>query len=391
MITLKEFWNSKEQLAIHCKEEWQAKKLLCAFHRMGKKWGDGDSYVERMFMQLNGEKTCYTNCCSHTNTNDLSFKIIEFEEIDDFDFKVGDRVRIRQWDDMANEYECNCYKLKCKGSFVDGMEYLCGREFIIREIIDNNYVDDIDGWQISTDMIEKVYDEEKKKDIKQYCIVINAGKSYVNYPNVLDYPQFEKYKDNYKCIMSPNYNKIYLVLEKYDWKENFDIVYLIQNEDTKQVYVIGEEGIKLLDKNKLYIHLGRCNGKTKILKEFTEKMEEEKDMLLLDTEYSFRFNEERKSVTLYENGKKVQFVKPQKEDRFNWKIGLGVAFYKQLYKGNADVEYVKGIVNEKTLYNYCVARFFEFDKYKVATLEEHVKNCKRPYCEFQLTKILKGE
>ena len=43
-ITLKEFWESKEELAIHCNVEEKAKALLCAFDKMGKEWCSGDLY-----------------------------------------------------------------------------------------------------------------------------------------------------------------------------------------------------------------------------------------------------------------------------------------------------------------------------------------------------------
>ena len=53
-------------------------------------------------------------------------------------FNVGDRVVIREWDDMEEEYgltssssiNCNCY-------FTTGMRYLCGREFTIRALDDH--------------------------------------------------------------------------------------------------------------------------------------------------------------------------------------------------------------------------------------------------------------
>lgn len=46
-------------------------------------------------------------------------------------FKVGDHVRIRQWDDMAKEYGVFSTSIPIPASFVDGMKNLCGEEAII--------------------------------------------------------------------------------------------------------------------------------------------------------------------------------------------------------------------------------------------------------------------
>ena len=55
---------------------------------------------------------------------------VEIELIgeDKVEFKVGDRVRIRQWDDMAREFGVNdgCINVEC--SFVKGMNHLCGKQ-----------------------------------------------------------------------------------------------------------------------------------------------------------------------------------------------------------------------------------------------------------------------
>ena len=96
-------------------------------------------------------------------------------------------------------------------------------------------------------------------------------------------------------------------------------------------------------------------------------------------EFSFRFNEERKSVTLYKDGQKVQFVKCHQDDKFSWKIGLGVAFYKYLgkeYQNDPEVQYIKGILNWKMFYTYVLASMLNFDKDKLDRLEARVKRAK---------------
>lgn len=82
----------------------------------------------------------------------------------DTNFKVGDRVRIRSWDDMEKEFGLDLYgNIECECAFTIGMKHLCGTEFTITgfDIWDNKVVHgselaEKDGWDISTDMIEKV-------------------------------------------------------------------------------------------------------------------------------------------------------------------------------------------------------------------------------------------
>lgn len=81
------------------------------------------------------------------------------------DFKVGDRVRIKSWDRMAEEYTERSYgiELPLLCHFVKGMKCLCGLTATIDKI-DNDIVklkdwsdDDEHGiWTYSTDMLEKV-------------------------------------------------------------------------------------------------------------------------------------------------------------------------------------------------------------------------------------------
>ena len=85
LITLTEFWNSEEELAIHCDTEEQAKKLLKAFDKMGKKWIDETSYLEYTEYGLYENETVYFNdrtyfkrgYCKH-----YKVPMYEFEEVD---------------------------------------------------------------------------------------------------------------------------------------------------------------------------------------------------------------------------------------------------------------------------------------------------------------------
>lgn len=71
-------------------------------------------------------------------------------------FKIGDKVRIKSWEQMEFEFGLNIHKnIDCHGSFLTNMKYLCGKEIVIEEIYEN-LIQSIDYWIISFDMIEKI-------------------------------------------------------------------------------------------------------------------------------------------------------------------------------------------------------------------------------------------
>lgn len=126
-----------------------------------------------------------------------------------YKFKVGDRVRIRQWDDMEKEFGLNsCGSINCKYGFTVSMKKLCGQEATIGEIIDNRvYLTAVDEpgldsyWSFSTDMIEPVetektveFDRDRAVDrLRNYCwhtsceeCVFNREDGCVTFDNVSD-------------------------------------------------------------------------------------------------------------------------------------------------------------------------------------------------------------
>lgn len=77
------------------------------------------------------------------------------------EFKVGDVVRIRQWDDMLNEYgKDSDGDIVCSHNtiFCSSMKYLCGKIFIIEGFDDEQIYGldeaDKDGWKIIPEMLE---------------------------------------------------------------------------------------------------------------------------------------------------------------------------------------------------------------------------------------------
>ena len=80
-------------------------------------------------------------------------------------FKVGELVRIRQWDDMEKEFGLTMLgSIRCRCCFADGMKPLCGKYAEIKDLRADGIVflrffncdDSVENWNYSTDMIEKV-------------------------------------------------------------------------------------------------------------------------------------------------------------------------------------------------------------------------------------------
>jgi len=73
----------------------------------------------------------------------------------DKNFTIGDRVRIREWDDMVNEFGERGGEIPCRCTFVSNMEQYCGKEVEIVYICGSRIsISPSFGYTFSTDMIE---------------------------------------------------------------------------------------------------------------------------------------------------------------------------------------------------------------------------------------------
>lgn len=72
------------------------------------------------------------------------------------EFYVGQEVRIRDWDDMAQEFGIENDDIMCTAVFIPEMRYLCEKVFIIEEINKDIVLlkDAPDAYIYSVDMIE---------------------------------------------------------------------------------------------------------------------------------------------------------------------------------------------------------------------------------------------
>lgn len=71
-------------------------------------------------------------------------------------YKVGDKVRVREWDDMAKEFRSNEVMIFCTGCFLDCMKPLCGKVFTVIEVRSTRsygFGGEASGWALSDDML----------------------------------------------------------------------------------------------------------------------------------------------------------------------------------------------------------------------------------------------
>lgn len=83
------------------------------------------------------------------------------------EIRVGDRLRIREWDDMAAEFGIRDGEIQCDATFVQGMKRLCGMPFTVKDIRGteryySRYESEEDGfaaWIITAHMLEPIEEE----------------------------------------------------------------------------------------------------------------------------------------------------------------------------------------------------------------------------------------
>lgn len=114
-ITLKEFWESEQELAIHCDTEEEAKTLLSAFDKMGKKWNSGNRYTEFNNWSNCGQKIIYYNDGTYGNLRGIESDVCmvyEFENVDltipkEYQFSANEKTILRslseEWKWLARD------------------------------------------------------------------------------------------------------------------------------------------------------------------------------------------------------------------------------------------------------------------------------------------------
>lgn len=100
--------------------------------------------------------------------------------IENTEYKVGDIVRIRSWDDMFDEFGKSSYGgIAVPDEFGDHMRFLCGRKYVIQTVIEDPSKDYINFYLKD---LEKYEDHEDYNRVKQYVFNKHMVESYVLRP-----------------------------------------------------------------------------------------------------------------------------------------------------------------------------------------------------------------
>lgn len=106
-------------------------------------------------------------------------------------YKVGDKVRIRSWEDMKREYGVDRHgniPVRKDANFVTSMKHLCGKELVISRVLKDCYkVKDLD-WYWTDEMFEPISHTIViyKKDNQVIALDKATGKTGIAYCNPED-------------------------------------------------------------------------------------------------------------------------------------------------------------------------------------------------------------
>ena len=174
--------------------------------------------------------------------------------------------------------------------------------------------------------------------------------------------------------------------------KNMEDVKEIQRQSVKVTgknkYHWAEEGccmLKMLDKgialtnDGFWVYLEGCDFKTYFLSEVGEyKITKEGCERLLraifGTGYSFRYNPERRTTTLYKGKEKLRVVKCHEEDVFDWRVGLALCFSRSVFAKDKEVRYLKDKLSAKKFSEYVLMKIYGFDEDAYNDLKSRVKN-----------------
>lgn len=169
-MEIREFWESKQKLAINCKTLEEAKKIFEYAIVKTKRNLEFEWNIHK-------ENTCFTNYGTLSSKEYLEkrrFKILNFEDIL-FAWvpKVGDRVEFKSWKEMKEEFGLkNVYDgypgdIACEFTFTQDMKRLCGKRGTITDINSvikptikmwiKTDIPESRGYSISKDMLKPLF------------------------------------------------------------------------------------------------------------------------------------------------------------------------------------------------------------------------------------------
>ena len=177
----------------------------------------------------------------------------------DRNFKVGDRVVVREWDDMANEYGTeNGIRIPhdLETSFLINMRHLCGRTATVTGVRDDYVFVDFDDKSGDTDWYYKkwmfipVDDAPARDDVIREgdtVKVVNVGLNYSSYPQWVGEHISDPYMAARYCYGSPDTSKKYKVIKIAEHENNGEMLAFIEECDGlghNRCYLIEVKGLE---------------------------------------------------------------------------------------------------------------------------------------------------
>lgn len=178
----------------------------------------------------------------------------------DRNFKVGDRVVVREWDDMAEEYGTkNGIRITPdhSTSFLVSMKHLCGRTATVTDVRDNDYVFvDFDDKSSDTDWYYKKWmfnpsdDTPARDDVIREgdtVKVVNAGLNYSSYPQWVGKYISDPYMAARYCYGSPDTKRKFKVIKIAEHENNGRMLAFIEECDNfihNKCYLIEVKGLE---------------------------------------------------------------------------------------------------------------------------------------------------
>ena len=114
-----EFKDEKNNIAVNCKTEEEAKDFCKQMHEHGMKWCNGESYLKNTNYNVYNEGTCYYGSGEYSSrvfAEKYNYKILEWSDYMQKNFTKSDLK-----DGMVVEYNDNCFgKRLVIGGFLTG-------------------------------------------------------------------------------------------------------------------------------------------------------------------------------------------------------------------------------------------------------------------------------
>ena len=244
-MTLQEFFNSKEKLAIHCDTKEKANRLLKAFDRLGEKWLSGESYLELNCWYIHEKNTCYSNdnmYCEEQYYKKKRCRIIEFEDIDLGENKM--KKKLRDW--TSEEIDEYCRSHRCCGECplkVNKNEYLCN--------LYKNYKNYLNDKTLNIELdipFKEILDKEDKETLIYHCLLLKRERRKISgIVKAICFDSDFAFIKFYFCDKSDR-NDDYLCLPAFKLKYNA----MFSNMELDKVYTPQDLGIDL-DKYELVL------------------------------------------------------------------------------------------------------------------------------------------